>query len=580
MKYYLCIIGHFEGAPTIYKECIERQIYQYHETTRQKGPARNIDPGDTLILVYDKQLKGYGIAAGGSVASNKGHDENWYTIPIRDGWQLVQQDIPLPYGVYWHTIRGTKQSIVKELDSAWSVEILLQLKRLRHEGIEEKAFPVHLSELATGLNTPNPYYKIPDIQRGLVWNATRCEVLWDSILRGIPIGAISVRPTADFRWEIFDGQQRSNAVAMGYAEWSNDKRAPILWIDLKPQHTRGRRFVLMVTTPAHPWGYNLSNNEKEDNRLSVWEQRNAVELLNGAWSNAGKKGDRPLPCELWPVKAGFPVPFSVLRKYVEECLEEQVSFEGFSTYCTKHYANCNWFQGFQTGTIPAQEVWGEIISAIKELSKYTVVALNGANVRPDDLGLYFKRMNKQGMEPDDEEIQYSLLKSKIPELKNLDTLAEGRTRPAWLANIAVRLWLSRQNDWKWTRRFSEKDIQLVAERYKEFVDFLDTQFPELLKRLDAILMPDKNGLLHWHVSELYRYGYGDCLVLYFLREIMLGHSCESFVPLATAILWFGHDVPQCAQLLWEESPNIQMGLFLAIREGALARIIDIDDAND
>ena len=29
---------------------------------------------------------------------------------------------------------------------------------------------------------------IPDIQRGLVWNAAQIEVFWDSLLRNIPVG--------------------------------------------------------------------------------------------------------------------------------------------------------------------------------------------------------------------------------------------------------------------------------------------------------------------------------------------------------------------------------------------------------
>ena len=37
---------------------------------------------------------------------------------------------------------------------------------------------------------------IPDIQRGLVWNAAQIEVFWDSLLRGIPIGWFSVAELA------------------------------------------------------------------------------------------------------------------------------------------------------------------------------------------------------------------------------------------------------------------------------------------------------------------------------------------------------------------------------------------------
>src|SRR5208337_1356071 len=33
---------------------------------------------------------------------------------------------------------------------------------------------------------------IPSLQRGAVWNAGQVELLWDSILRGFPVGALVV----------------------------------------------------------------------------------------------------------------------------------------------------------------------------------------------------------------------------------------------------------------------------------------------------------------------------------------------------------------------------------------------------
>ena len=47
-------------------------------------------------------------------------------------------------------------------------------------------------EIADGIK-PGGRFSIPPLQRGLVWNAARMEALWDSVLRGIPIGAISIR---------------------------------------------------------------------------------------------------------------------------------------------------------------------------------------------------------------------------------------------------------------------------------------------------------------------------------------------------------------------------------------------------
>lgn len=603
MKYYLCAVGNFEGASTIYEECIERQLYQYHKDIPQKGPVSNIVAGDILILVSGKQLKGYGVAEAPPIVSHGGHDEEWCTIHVKGGWRRVDQVVPLPYGVYGHTIRGTKQSIVKEIKASWAIEIIQKLKRLRHENSEEMAFPVYLSELATGLNAdderlrrvneddgletePNvdkPFYDIPKIQRGLVWNATRCEVLWDSILRGIPIGALSLRPTDDGRWEIFDGQQRVNTIAMGYAPWpqKSEKNKSILWIDLNPKETKERKFVFRVTTPPHPWGYKLSNDEKTDNRLEVAKRREATEALKKCWEHSSEKGARPFTRELWPVDAILPVPFSILRAFVEEREQEtDIGFKSFVEYCITKYAKLddyphfNWLRIVLTQEVTEPSRWKETITAIKNLSQYVVVAMN-CKTLPDDLGLYFKRMNKQGIEPDDEEIQYSLLKSKIPDLKYLDTLAYKRTRPAWLANIAVRFWLSQQEGGEWHGSMSKKDISTIEKHQQDFKLFVERDFPQLLNRLETLLTQSDNGLLRWHVSGLFHHGQGDGLVLYFLREIASGNSCEQFKALATTLLWFSN-VNKCAELLWK-APNIQAGLFHAMQQGHLVRLFHRDE---
>lgn len=582
MKYYLCTVGEFEGSRTIYDECVERGIYQYYRDTRQKGPVAAIESGDILVLVNAKQIKGYGIAVKSDADNEKAHDKKWRAIKVKDGWRLVDAPFPLPYGVYWNTIpgRGTKQSIVKELKPDWIVAILLQLKRMLKENISEPAFPVRLSELAIGLKSKEPIFTIPKVQRGLVWDSTRCEVLWDSILRGFPIGAISVRPTNDCRWELFDGQQRTNAASLGFADWATDKNVPILWIDMCPAKLCGRRFVLMVTTPAHPWGYELSDDEKTDNRLKTWEQKEAVDKIKGNWKNYSKKGARPFTSELWPIKARMPIPFSLLRQYIEFCPNDlKIEFHSFQEYCKQKFFSHNWMRFLPINDAQPQS-WDEIVRAIRNLSQYIVIALNGGSVAYDDLGLYFKRMNKQGMEPDDEEVQYSLLKSMLPCLKDLDGYAEKNcTRPAWLANIVVRFWLSKNEGWKWHPNISPNDIQLIEKHKEGFAKFVKNDMPSLLNKLYKALTEGSNGLLVWHLRELYKYGYGSDLALYLLRELTLKRPTDHFVALVTIILWFGNDVSQCAKSLWD-SESIQDGLFHAIRCNAMVRVFTDKEVQD
>ena len=569
MKYFLSIINENEED---FNNCIKCSCYLCSKQITHKGAIRQIDAGDVLILMFRQHIYGYGIASK-AVEDN----EHWLKIPIKDGWRTVTTPFPRPYGVYWETRNGAKPSRVKELNRDWGIEVLLRLKKLRKEKEFASAFAVHLSELAIGFNSQDSYYSIPPVQRGLVWNPTRCEVLWDSILRGIPIGAICLRPAnKGDSWEIFDGQQRTNAAAMGYAAWPANCNEPILWIDLAPAKTQDRKFVFRVTTPAHPWGYHLSSDEKKDNRLETWEQREAVGKISG-WKNEGKRGARPFTRELWPNEARLPVPFSILRKFVEN--SDSHGFRDFVSHCREKHSGQNWTRFISEGDFSAPVEWNTIVDAIKKLSEYTVVAINGSAVDDADLGLYFKRMNKQGMEPDDKEIRYSMLKAKIPGLKQLDDIAKPRTRPSRLADLAVRFWLSRKNNWKWIPTIGLKDIATIANDKDCFAAFVKDEFSSLLNELDdELTKPEKPSfLLRWHLCELY--DRGDSLILYFLRELAQQESPGLFVPLATTVLWFGVNIQNCAESLWNTS-CVQEGLFHAIRQEWLVRWFTKDEIRE
>jgi len=443
--------------------------------------------------------------------------------------------------------------------------------------VSKNAFLVPLSELASGLMNNPPDYVIPPIQRGYVWNATRCEVLWDSILRGIPIGAISLRANGS-TWEIFDGQQRATAIAMGYSAWPPKENNPILWIDLNQTETAGRQFVFRVTTAAHPWGYNLSEDERNDTRLATYEQKEAVRCLKGQWEKVNEKGARPSPRELWPIKAGLPIPFSILRAYVEK--NESPDFEDFAEYCRETFKN-NWAQLFRQKEKPGSAYWGKVVEAIRALSQYTVVALNASQIDPKDLSVYFTRMNKQGVVPDNEEINYSLLKSQIPALKEwIDNNPAMRlTRPSWMADIALRVWLSKREGWKWREKISRADIDhIVADEVsrKSFSDFVEKDFPPLLMQLEKVLTYGEDGLLPWHIMQLYRHGGSDSLVVYFLRELDCERDPKYFRALATVVPWFSHNVVHCVKSLWD-STSPQKGLAKAIHDNYLVRIFSLGE---
>jgi hypothetical protein len=109
---------------------------------------------------------------------------------------------------------------------------------------------------------------LPQVQRGFVWRPSQIEDLWDSVLRGYPIGSFVLTPHRNnfSRFELLDGQQRATAIALGFAKESFRQihESIRVFIDLEPPNADDdRRFVFRVITRSHPWGYKRIDNRVE-----------------------------------------------------------------------------------------------------------------------------------------------------------------------------------------------------------------------------------------------------------------------------------------------------------------------------
>jgi uncharacterized protein with ParB-like and HNH nuclease domain len=100
-----------------------------------------------------------------------------------------------------------------------------------------------LREIASWHDIPgisvNPAIRasVPILQRGLVWNPAQIELLWDSVLRGFPIGAIVLSAKIESQVKasdakklamthhLLDGQQRCDAIALGFKDLFNNEEA-------------------------------------------------------------------------------------------------------------------------------------------------------------------------------------------------------------------------------------------------------------------------------------------------------------------------------------------------------------------
>jgi Protein of unknown function DUF262 len=149
---------------------------------------------------------------------------------------------------------------------------------------------------------------LPPVQRTAVWTPKQVVDLWDSALRGLPLGTLFLvpRPSGTARalgadapnqvvgdgWDLLDGQQRTRSLLLGVRgpelrKNVQDKRC--LWIDLagKPQ---SHLFSLHLTSESQPFGYETGTGRKlpVENRRKA---RNSIEPEPD--KNPIKKDGRP-----------------------------------------------------------------------------------------------------------------------------------------------------------------------------------------------------------------------------------------------------------------------------------------------
>ena len=143
------------------------------------------------------------------------------------------------------------------------------------------------------------FVALPVIQRGSVWKPKQIITLWDSLLRGMPIGSLMmsrlaakdqnqesvlVRRVGSTELEpvpegggaaLIDGQQRTLAMLLG---WPNTCGKQIqnrtLWIDFADKPAPEHLFRYHITSTAHPYGYSKAD---PNSRLSLQDRRNARE---------------------------------------------------------------------------------------------------------------------------------------------------------------------------------------------------------------------------------------------------------------------------------------------------------------
>jgi hypothetical protein len=169
----------------------------------------------------------------------------------------------------------------------------------------------------------NNTISLPTVQRSFVWKPYQIENLWDSLLRGYPVGSFVLAPKNDSNdaYELLDGQQRATAICLGFYDpliaakgnynhnskiFKASYESIMIFIDLailNPENDN-RKYLFRVITKSHPWGYRRQENQKILESENITKAMSCYKIENYDYLK------KPLN-EYWPYDSYRPLPIGL-----------------------------------------------------------------------------------------------------------------------------------------------------------------------------------------------------------------------------------------------------------------------------
>lgn len=517
MKYFVCTYGKndsFDGAKGFFEESARNNWYKIHKDAKHPSAVYEIRKGDVVFLSFNQILVAWGVA----VSEVKEVDDDWHLIVTVDKWRFYDQEDchagVSSYGISWATIIGGAMSTVRMVAASWAVEKIQCMGTIK--GLPMLAKPIFELPIKDVASWHYPEYysesgivaSVPALQRGLVWSPQQNELLWDSLMRQIPIGAIILSPMSIAQSKgvpcthmILDGQQRCNAIAMGFdidpfaTKKECDNNKSLLWLDLAPDQNEllktTRKFLFRVTTSAHPWGYLIKD---DTGRVSCLDTR----TIRDAVSRTVVKGRRPYTTETYPYFANIPMPMGwVMDAFMNN--ENEIGFIAGLKKWSEEIPFVDLKQRMEMFFQDNSAKVHVIYDGLKRVFNSRVVAVNSpkeiVEEAPRSDGQYtiehlFTRINRQGTRLDGEELVYSTIKSYWPEIEIvINQCAKGRMLCSRMLSLALRLYFTQNSDAHWSGGVGVDRIKNMTEHEKlDVKSFLEMDMEKLLCTVDEWLI--------------------------------------------------------------------------------------------
>ena len=443
---------------------------------------------------------------------------------------------------------------------------------------------------------------IPALQRGLVWKPRQVELLWDSILRGFPIGSFMLSDIVnkEGKYYLMDGQQRYNAISIGF-NTVKDARA-VLWIDLLPPSSKNstRSFWIKATTTPHPWGF---KNDDDANRLNTAEKRNALKEFN---LNGNIYNDHISLEKTWPIEAKLPIPLFCLLKASEKTSDADTFVKEVidEFKCTNFSYFQIFYKNFSDDADARKYLHDVLFPAFKALEDYKITCnhlpkkvieteTTEESVAQTTLEVLFTRLNTGGTAISRDDLNYSAIKAYWPSIKEVnDRLAENYMSPAKLVMLAFRLALTSDDDMSFKGEMTIKQIRSAARKTdeREKIETLynnGNQLENILKKVDEWLGTKEDNdlrtpnilrtIIARNSPDVY------LLLMYMARKDMekpINLSADEIKALAFMLHWFGNEKNLCVQEIFYRfkngnsinMPNILQGISILMHDCHLLHV--------
>lgn len=309
--------------------------------------------------------------------------------------------------------------------------------------------------------------------------------LWDSFLRGYPIGSFLFSRTGA-KLHLMDGQQRATAIFLGYFNpfnpfsetkaWAIKGELPVVWIDIKPDiKPFSSKYLIRLTTRSHPWRYQASYN---DSKLGVPDRRKALELFRKHSENKGGYTSFK-NSTVFPFDACYPLPlcFFIDSKNIEEVIEKAEDYlpEYFSTK-RGEFENKNAFLNILKHDLSKE--LSEIFDGIKTIDEQRIKSniIEDKVLREENESenpTLFVRINSAGTTLTGDDLIYSIYKAEFPDAEKIvENIGMNFIAPTQVLSMVSRLVASDFDDNIYVKKLNVRDFQRKIKN-EEFKDRLN-----------------------------------------------------------------------------------------------------------